>query len=72
MIESVSEKLDSTPPKSLTCDTQPLLIFQCKCTKVFQELHDNPGKKKVLDCLLVDVDFSNKDFVTLLLKQSSA
>ena len=64
VMESVCEKFDVSPPKSLTCNMHPLMMFQRQVTSVFQQIHDSISKEKILDCFMVDVDFTNEDFIS--------
>lgn len=64
VMESVCEKFDAAPPKSLTCNMHPLMMFQRQVTSVFRQIHDSLGKEKILDCFMVDVDFASEDFIS--------
>ena len=64
VIENVCEQYDVESPKSLVCNIHPLMMFQQKVKGVFQLLHDTLGKEMLVDCFLVDIDFSREDFIT--------
>ena len=40
------------------------MMFQQKVKGVFQLLHVTLGKEWLVDCFLVDIDFSREDFIT--------
>ena len=64
--EAVYEELgieDKKTPKTLLCNVHPLMMFQGKLKKVFQQIHDLIGNHKIKECFLVDTDFHSESFI---------
>ena len=64
--EAVCEELgieDKKTPKTLLCNVHPLMMFQGKLKKVFQQIHDLIGNHKIKECFLVDTDFHSESFI---------
>ena len=80
-MNNVCDRFKAEAPKALLCNAHPLMIFQRKVKevfqhpdrkkkkkKVFQLLHDTFGKNRIVNCFLVDVNFSGEDFITKAIK----
>ena len=64
VLQMVSEKLNSEHNSpNLLCNVHPLMMFQNKIKDLCQQIHDSIGKKRLHDCFMVDVEFTNKSFI---------
>ena len=67
-MNNVYDRFKVEAPKALLCNAHPLMMFQRKVKEVFQLLHDTFGKNRIVNCFLVDVNFSGEDFITKAIK----
>ena len=65
--EAVCEELgieeEEEKPKTLLCNVHPLMMFQGKLKKLFQQIHDLIGNHKIKECFLVETDFRSESFI---------
>ena len=69
VIELVAEEHEVDHiPKTLLRNIHSLMMFQGKIKKLFQDIHNSLGNKKITDFFLADVEFKNESFTKKSLK----
>ena len=65
----VGEELNSEQNlPALLCYVHPLMMFQNKIKDLCQQIHDSITKKRIKECFMEDVEFTNKSFILNVLK----
>ena len=65
----IGEELNSEHnPSALLCNVDPLMMFQNKTKDLCQQIHDSTGKKRIKECFMRDVEFTNESFIIKALK----
>lgn len=69
VIELVAEEREFDHiPKTLLRNVHPLMMLQGKIKKLFQDIHNSGGNKKITDFFLANVEFKNESFTKKSLK----
>ena len=58
-------------PPALSCNVHLLMMFQNKIKDLCQQMYDSIGKKRIKECFMVDVEFTNESFILKALKYLS-
>ena len=55
-------------PPALICNVHLLMMFQNKIKDLCQQIYDSIGKKRIKECFMVNVEFTNESFILKALK----
>ena len=65
VIKNVCAQLETEiVPDSWVCNVHPMMMFQRKVKKVWQETLDAFETNTIKDCFITDVDFQNESFIS--------